>query len=183
VADTKITLMASGPATGELPVSYGNMTLSLVDYVQLTLIAPFRGQTDEVSKALKTAIGMGLPAVGKATQSKGTSIQWFGRGQYMLAGTEAPSILGAAITDQSDGWVSLDLYGPEVAQVMARLVPVDLRAKAFAEGTAIRTDLHGMMVAITRPGSDTVRIMGFRSMARSLTHTITDAMAHVAALG
>jgi sarcosine oxidase subunit gamma len=65
---------------------------------------------------------------------------------------------------------------------MARLVPVDLREAAFPEGAAVRTDLHTMMVAVARTGPETLRIMGFRSMAGTLVHALGEAMETVAGL-
>ncbi|WP_407492833.1 sarcosine oxidase subunit gamma [Pseudooceanicola sp. MF1-13] len=182
MVEPKITLTATAPITGDLPLADGGMTLSLADPGSLTLIAPFNGQAVAVSQALNDATGLALPETGRMEQGERAYVQWFGRGQTLLAGGGAPDLPGAAITDQTDGWVTLDLTGPNVAQVMARLVPVDLRDAAAPVGTALRTDLHGMMVAISCPAPDHIRIMGFRSMAKTLTHAIGDAMAHVAAL-
>lgn len=182
MTEPKLTLIAASPVTGDLPVTKGALTLSRIDPGRLTLIAPFKGQAGPTSAALENATGLALPDRGRLVQSGAASIQWFGRGQYLLAGVAAPDLPQAAITDQTDGWVVLELTGPGAATVMARLVPVDLRLEAAPTGTALRTDLHGMMVAITRPSEDRLRIFGYRSMARSLCHAITDAMTHVAAL-
>lgn len=176
-----LTLTASTPATGTLPVTRGTMTLSLADPGPLTSIAPHKGQAGAVSDALKAATGLALPGVGTCATGKG-AIQWFGRDLWLLSGVAAPDLPGAALTDQTDAWVTLDLTGPQGAEVMARLVPVDLRLAAFPEGAAARTEMHGMMVAVTRTGPDALRIMAFRSMAKTLTHAMIEAMENVAAL-
>jgi sarcosine oxidase subunit gamma len=178
VAD--FTLTAGAPALATLPVTHGDMTLKRVEPGPLTAIAPFRGQGAQVSDALKAATGLtlgpGYSAAGAA------AIQWFGRDLWLLSGIPAPALPKAALTDQSDAWGTLELTGPKIAGVMARLVPVDLRDTACPEGAAIRTEMHGMMVALARTGPETLRIMAFRSMAATLARTVSKAMEHVASL-
>lgn len=176
----EITLTKVTPATGALPLSKGGMTLTLVDPGPLTSVAPFRGQMQATSDALKTATGLALGPGYVA--SNGASIQWFGRDLWLLAGVAAPDLPRAALTDQTDAWVTLELTGPRIAEIMARLVPLDLRDAAFPPGTAVRTEMHGMMIALARTGPESLRIMAFRSMAGTLTRTIGEAMKHVAAL-
>lgn len=176
----EITLTQVPPATGALPRAKGGMTLALVDPGPLTSIAPFRGQAGVVSKALKTATGLALGPGHVALN--GAAIQWFGRDLWLLAGVTVPDLPGAALTDQTDAWVTLELTGPHIAEVMARLVPLDLRDPAFPPGTAVRTELHGMMVALARTGPESLRITAFRSMAGTLARTIGEAMENVAAL-
>ena len=176
----ELTLTPVPPATGALPVTTGSMTLALATPGPLTSIAPFRGQTEAVSEALKAATDLTL-APGY-TASGGAAVQWFGRDLWLLSGIAAPDLPGAALTDQTDAWVTLDLTGPRIAGVMSRLVPLDLREGAFPEGRAVRTEMHGMMVALARTGPESLRIMAFRSMAGTLAGTISEAMEHVAAL-
>jgi len=177
----KLSLAASAPLTGALPVRNGGMSLTLVDPGPLWSVAPFAGQGAAVSSALKAAIGLTLPEPGRRVTEGAVALQWFGRDLWLLSGAEPPK-LPAALTDQSDSWVTLDLTGPRGAEVMARLVPVDLREAAFPEGAAVRTDLHTMMVAVARTGPETLRIMGFRSMAGTLVHALGEAMETVAGL-
>ncbi|WP_375173364.1 sarcosine oxidase subunit gamma [Pseudooceanicola sp.] len=175
-----ITLTPVAPATGALPVTRGAMTLSLAEPGPLTSIAPFRGQVEATSAALKATTGLSLgPGYAAA---KGRAVQWIGRDLWLLSGTTAPDLPGAALTDQTDAWVTLELTGPDIAGVMARLVPLDLRDTAFPEGRAVRTEMHGMMVALARTGPENLRIMAFRSMAGTLAATIGEAMESVAAL-
>lgn len=176
----EFSLTSAAPATGALPVRQGPMTLRLADPGPLTSVAPFRGQAADTSAALKAATGLTL-APGYAARGS-AAIQWFGRDLWLLSGMPAPDLPGAALTDQTDAWVTLDLSGPQIAGVMARLVPLDLRDAAFPEGTAVRTEMHGMMVALARTGPDTLRIMAFRAMAKTLTQAVSEAMEHVAAL-
>ena len=98
--------------------------------------------------------------------------------------TPDPTLAGhAAMVDQSDGWAVLRLEGAGAAEVLARLVPLDLRAPQFRRGHTARTELQHMMASLTRLGPDAFLIMVFRSMARTLVHDLTSAMEAVAARG
>lgn len=177
----EITLTPVPPSTGPLPHAKGGMTLSLMDPGPLTSIAPLRGQGAATASAM-TAAGLPWPSAGEIAMDAGASVQWFGRDLWLLAGRPAPDLPMAALTDQSDAWVTLELTGPRIAEVMARLVPIDLRLTAFPEGSATRTEMHGMMVALARTGPQALRIMAFRAMARTLADTVSEAMENVAAL-
>lgn len=181
---TDFSLTASQITTGQrkLPVTIGAMTLSRVDPGSLTSVAPFKGQVAAVSRALEKAIGLPLPDTGRVTSNADTTVQWFGRDLWLLAGQVVPDLPGAAVTDQTDAWATLQLAGPDLTAVMARLVPLDLRDATFPTGAAARTDLQGMNVAIARTGPEVLSIMGFRSMAGTLSDKITSAMQTIAAL-
>lgn len=173
------------PAAGLTPVTVGTMTLTEPDLGQLTLITPFKGQVQAVSDAMLAAHGMALPDAGQTTGQDGARAIWFGLGQTLLAGPAADASLGAgaALVDQSDAWAVLQLRGDELGPVLARLVPVDIRAASFAVGQTIRTELAHMMASVTRVADDAVVIMVFRSMAHTAVHELRDAMEAVAARG
>ncbi|MFK7755008.1 MAG: sarcosine oxidase subunit gamma [Sedimentitalea sp.] len=167
-----------------LPITLGTCRLSQDECGALTSIAPFNGQKAALSDALKAAHGMAFPAPNRATGKDGARAIWFQRGMAMLVGPRPdPSLTDhAAVTDQSDAWCVLRLSGDTEA-VLARLVPIDLRAQHFKRGHTARTQLMHMTTSITRLGPDTVQIMVFRSMATTLVHDLKTAMEAVAARG
>lgn len=178
-------LMAKSPCEGLLPLTYGDVSLSEVEMTRLTSLAAFKGQDKALSEALKAAHGMALPAVNRATGREGGRAIWFGQGQVMLLGPEPDAALGrsAAMTDQSDAWALLRLEGAGAEDVLARLVPLDLRQSVFKRGHTARSQLQHMMVSITRVGDNAFLLMGFRSMAKTLVHDLETAMRGVAARG
>ncbi|TCL09927.1 sarcosine oxidase subunit gamma [Shimia isoporae] len=178
-------LIAKSPCEGLLPVRAGDVTLIELDAGAMTSIAPFKGQEKAVSDALKSAHGMAFPAANRATGKEGARAIWFGQGQAILVGPEADASLGAmaAMTDQSDAWAVVRLEGEGAEDVLARLVPVDLRSSVFKRGHTARSMLQHMMVSITRVGDNAFQIMAFRSMARTLVHELEIAMKGVAARG
>ena len=157
------------------PVTHGQATLALTDPGRMTSIAPFAGQEGAVHAVL-SAIGLGFPAPNRVVSGPTSSIVWTGRAQAFLVGAEAPVLTGlAAITDQTDGWVALTLSGLAAADVLMRLVPLDLRPMAFPPGNAARSGLNHMPMILWRDATG-FTLMTFRSMARTAWHEVETAM-------
>lgn len=176
-------LIAKTPCDGLLPLTIGTVSLTEELPGALTSIAAMKGQDKALSVALKAAHGMVLPQVNRATGKAGSRAIWFAQGQVMLAGPAPDAVLAmhASLTDQSDAWAVVRLEGDAAEDVLARLVPVDLRASVFKRGHTMRTDLMHMMASITRVGDRAFQIMVFRSMAGTLVHDLKTAMEGVAA--
>lgn len=161
-------------------LTLGTVTLTEVDIGPITSVAVFPGGAKMVAKGLKT-IGLAMPAPNTFAGKNGARIVWTGRDQAFLIGVEPPALEGAALTDQSDGWAALGLTGAGAVEVLARLVPVDLRLAAFPVGRAIRTQMNHMNVVILRTGDHAFEVLGFRSMARTAWHELETTMHMVAA--
>ena len=164
-----------------LPVMEGGLTLSEADPAPITSVAPFAGQERAAGSALK-ALGLGWPKPGQAVTGQGGTCLWSGQGQALLIGPEPEGLVGiAALTDQSDAWARLELSGPHAADVLARLVPLDLRERAFPVGAVARSGLNHMMMVLHRTGSESFEVLVFRSMAATAVHELRHAMvAHAA---
>nr|WP_253196057.1 sarcosine oxidase subunit gamma [Roseovarius sp. PS-C2] len=176
-------MRAKSPCDGLLPLSIGGVTLSEGAPGAMTCLMPYKGRAGALSGALEAACGIAAPAPGRSTVSDGARILWFGRETLLLIGPEpAPELAQyAAVADHSDAWAVVRLEGPGAVDVLARLVPVDLRESAFAPGATARSELRHMQAAITRLSGDAFEIMVFRSMARALVHDLRDVMESVAA--
>ena len=176
-----VELTAISPCAGLLPVTKGTVTLSELDLGPLTSVAPFKGQEKAVCAAMKDAHGVAYPAANRMNSKAGVQALWFGQGQALLTGAKADvSIAGlAALTDQSDAWTVVELKGDRAADVLARLVSIDLRPSEFKRGHSVRCELMHMMASVTKTGADSFQIMVFRSMAKTLIHDLTTAMGNV----
>lgn len=172
-----VSLIPLTPAEGLLPLTIGNVSVTEVLAGPLTSVAPFKGQHGAVSQALQDQIGVGLPAPNRRT----SPVTWFGHGVWMVRGKV--SVAGAAVTDQSDAWVIVALMGRKAEDVLARLVPVDLRATVFGKDHVAKTMLAHMPVTITRTGPEAFEIMAMRSMTGTLVHDLEVAMRALAARG
>ena len=171
------------PCAGLLPVSVGDLSLTEMGPVRMTSLAPYRGCVPALSAAMQAAHGVAWPEPGRMTGDTQACALWFGRDMALLIGPEPEAGLAAhaALTDQSDGWAVVQLEGRQVAEVLARLCPLDLRDAVFAPGHTARTDVAHMAGSISRLGPQLWQIMVFRSMAATLVHEAEIAMRRVAA--
>lgn len=178
-------LIATSPCAGLLPFENGAAELSEVDPGPMTSLSPFRGRADALSAALESAHGLALPGPNRCTQAGGARALWFGHAHVLLTGVRPAESLSdhAALTDQGDAWAVLRLEGERAAEVLARLVPVDLRDGHFAQGHAARTLVGHMQGAVTRVGPRAFEVMVFRSMGPTLVAELRTAMEQVAARG
>ncbi len=176
-------LTGKPPCDGLLPLEIGAVTLVEADPGRLTSVAPYRGGAEALGRALVSAHGLDWPAPNRMSVKGAARLIWFGRDMALLAGpAPAPGLAEhAALTDQSDAWAAVDLAGDDAEQVLARLVPIDLRAAHFAVGHTARTLIGHMTASITRLGPDRFLILVFRSMAGTLVHDLKTALEAVAA--
>ncbi len=174
-------LIATAPLGFVKPVTLAQTTLTQMDWVQITSIAPFQGREGEVDKAL-AKIGLGFPAP-NTLQAKGAArIAWTGRAQAFLMGEDCPDLGdAAAITDQSDAWARFALAGPAAVDTLARYVPVDLRLTALPVGASIRSQLYHVPLCLMRLGVDSFEVLVFRSMAQTAWHELESALRTLAA--
>lgn len=170
-------LIARTPAEGLCPVTAGGIALTEATLGPMTSIAVQAGQAGPLSAALEQATGADLPGPGETRLGRdGARVIWFGAGHVLLTGIAPPDLPGVPMTDQSDGWCALHLKGAGARDVLARLTPIDLRDRAFAEGTTARTLLNHMQSSVTRLGLEAFLILVFRSMAGTAVHEIATAM-------
>ena len=176
-----VNLSATSPAAGLLPYENAGTVLSELALGRMTSLAPFKGQESAVADAL----GVELPAIGRSNMAKVQEITWFSQGQSLVIGSAQLSGLDgiAATTDQSDAWCCQSLSGALSDQVLARLVPVDVRAQIFGIGHVMRSQLGHMPMHLTRVSDDGFRLMSFRSMAETMVHEITRALDFLATRG
>ena len=173
-------LIAKSALEGQGPLHLGGVTLAEAAVGPITSVAVLPGGAKAVAKGLK-GLGLTFPAPNSFVEKKDVRIVWTGREQAFLIGVEPPALEGAAVTDQSDGWAVLAISGVGAVDVLARLVPLDLRLPAFPVGCAVRSGLNHMNGVILRTGDYAFEIMVFRSMARTAWHELEAAMQAVAA--
>lgn len=168
-------LIAESPCAGLLPQTVGGFEIT--EYVPRLAfsVAPFKGKQALVSKALKSALGLSLPTPNKSAEVGDIRALWIGLDQWLVMGADVPELDGAAVTDQSDAWAFVRISGKGVEDVLARLVPVDLRRGQFRNGQTARTMIAHMTGSVTRIGAHEFEIMVMRSMAATLVHDVVQA--------
>ncbi len=178
-------LIAKSPCAGLLPLTIGDVTLTEEEAGAMTVLTPRKGKAEAAAEALAKAHGPAWPEPGRATGPAGARAIWFGHDEVLLMGPDPDKSLGqhAYLVDQSDAWAAVRLEGEGTEDVLARLVPIDLRPEVFKRGHSARTQLFHMSVSITRLPDGAFLILAFRSMAASLVHDLKRAMEAVAARG
>ncbi len=177
-------LIATGPLDGihaaEAPFEAAGCTLDTLALGPVAAVMPLPGAAADADSALRAA-GLGLSDPGRLIEGpEGARVAWAGRETVFLIGMQAPDLPGASVVDLTDGWVGLSLAGPGAVEVLARLVPIDLRHAAFPDGRAARTLLgHIQVLILKRAGR--FEILLTRSYARTAWHEIVTAMRAVAA--
>lgn len=173
-------LVARGAFEGVAMPAAEGVALTAVEPGAVTSVAPFRGGDEAVAGAL----GLGeLPEPGLAVAAGGGRLAWWGEGRWLLLGAEVPDGVAAraAVVPQGDGVAWARLEGPLARDVLARLVPLDLREGAFPVGAVARTLLNHMAVTLWREGAEAWSILAMRSMAATVAREVGEAVAHVAA--
>ncbi len=154
-------------------VTHGPLTLTEVSGLALTSIA--------LGQGLEPApFGLTLPAVAGLSLQGDTLAFWTAPSQWMLSypeGAALPALEGCAVTDQTDGWVTLDLRAQDqttLERALEKLVNLDLRR--FTPGQARRTGMAHLSVFVLRMDVNTIRILGPRSAAGTLWRALETAM-------
>jgi sarcosine oxidase subunit gamma len=165
-----------------LPVDLGGLRLSEVEPGPVTSVAAFKGKDAEVSTAMQAAHGMHMPAPNGMREAGEARALWFAPRMALVMGVAVDDSLAAhaALTDQSDAWAVVRLEGPQAADVLARVTPIDLRAGAFGPGSTARTEVQHMQASITCLGENLYQVMVFRAFAETLVHDLKTAMQAVA---
>lgn len=175
-------LIAISPCAGLLPKDIGHLTIDEVDVSDAVVVAPFAGRTKEVSAALKEQLGIAFPGANRSTSKGHARAIWFGAGQALIMSQETPDVGNlAAVTAQGDGLAAVTVSGEDALEVLARLVPIDLRAASFKRGHTARSLVNHMTATITRIAADRFEIITMRSMAQTLVSELEEAALSVKA--
>ena len=172
-------LIATGPMDGAAPVEAAGCTLEVLDLGPMAAVLPWPGRVGAVDAALK-ARGLGFPAPGHSLEVAGTRIVWAGRDAAFVIGDAPGTLDDAAVVDLTDGWAGLSLAGTGAEDALARLVPLDLRPAAFAEGAAART-LLGHVPALIHRRAGGFEILVMRSYLATARHEVETALRALAA--
>ncbi|MFP7569457.1 sarcosine oxidase subunit gamma [Marivita sp. S2033] len=154
--------------------TFGALTISENVDLALASLAVLR------DRSAPQPFGMTLPSAGTATFSGDAVALWIGSNQWLIgrAETEAADFAaavkqeapGCAVTEQTDGFVVLDIVSNTGADLIAALMSklVNLDPTLLCPGCATRTGLKHMTVFLVRRADDHLTVMGLRSLAEAL---------------
>ena len=177
-----VDLYATAAAATALPLKIGTVYVEEVE-TSLFLVGPFDKKLKQAAAVLVTQMGLEWPTAHVMKRTGVAYALWFDHAHIALMGVEpsAKLLQYAAVTDVSDGWCIVDISGPEVRDVLARVTPLDMRSKSFKTGMTQRSMLMHMQASISCLGKSHFRVMVFRSMALTVVHDLAVAMESVAA--
>lgn len=141
--------------------------LTLREDLALTRIMPFRGQANSTADALVPWWEGRLPDAGCASWSGCTGLAWAGANCWMLirprgplpeTGAIASALEGrAAVSDASDGFLPLDLTGPELPGLLAKGCSLDL--DRFEPGSSTSTQIAHTHLRLLRMDQNSFRLL------------------------
>lgn len=148
----------------------------------LASVAARAGQEKPMAAAAKKLVGAALPGVGGVAGKGDMTAFWIGPEQWMIeAPMESHEDLAAlvkaslkdtaSVTEQTDGWVRVDVDGPRTPDIFERLCALDTRA--MATNTVSRTSIeHLGCFVLCREAGSRFSVLGPRSSAASLHHAL-----------
>lgn len=115
--------------------------------LRLASVIACRGRSDAASEAIERAFGVALPVTPRFASGRGIAFAWSGPGQWLAIAAEdavpdgdieallTPHLVGlAAVCEQSDGRLVVEVAGTRARELLAKGIPVDLHPRAFAPG-------------------------------------------------
>lgn len=159
--------------------TFGALTLTEENAIALASLALRRGVQAPQPRGLQ------LPDVGVWVAGDGIAAFWAAPGQWMIEGPHraesdfardvAAAAPGCCVTEQTDGWVCLEMSAPpdDLRRLLEKLVNHD--PTRLTPGHAIRCGLEHMSVFVIRRAENRLAIWGMRSLAESLWHALETA--------
>ncbi|WP_229802146.1 sarcosine oxidase subunit gamma [Paramylibacter ulvae] len=82
-------------------------------------------------------------------------------------------------TDQTDGWVTLEISGENTISALERICPINLHPDQFQIGHAARTAMEHMGCIILRTDTQTFHLFSASSSAESFLHAVETSIKNV----
>ncbi len=183
--------VAPMPGAEPLPDAAG-VAAVVRDGLGLATVLARRGASSALAERVRSRFAVNLPAGPRREAAGAVAFAGTGPGAWLAmaerGGNEfAAELLRdldgvASVSDQSDGYVVIRLTGAGVRAALAKLVPVDVHARAFAVGHTASTVASHIGVTLWRLADDprggvVFEVAMFRSLARSFWEALAEAAA------
>jgi sarcosine oxidase subunit gamma len=192
------TFAARSPLAGALSAAEGHgaaggragITAVIRDGVGFATVMTRRGASDALNQRIRERFGIDLPHGPHRSAATGVAFIGMGPGSWLAlaerVGNEFAARLMseldgvASVSDQSDGYTMIRLSGANVRDALAKLIPIDVDARAFQVGDAASTVASHIGVTVWRlpDGPDSAplfELILFRSLTRSFWHALAEA--------
>jgi sarcosine oxidase subunit gamma len=143
-----------------------------------------RNKRSGLANALETAFGIALPEGACRTTAGSLALAGTAPGQWIASaeGTDATGLAArlrarigpfAAVTDQSDARLALQLSGAKLRDALAKGVAIDLHPNVFKVGDVVVTPIAYIGTQIDRLDAETFQLTTARSTAGSFWSWLT----------
>jgi sarcosine oxidase subunit gamma len=161
------------------------VVLKMVPSCALVSVIARQGTTEALAAAVKRAFDVDLPMTPRLARGRGISFLWCGHRHWFALSDDTAGIFGklspeirslAALSDQSDSRLVVELSGPAARATLTKLTPIDLHPRAFRVGETAVTMFGHIGAQITLiDDQPTYDLMFPRSFADSFLHSVSDA--------
>jgi sarcosine oxidase subunit gamma len=167
--------LAKPRALGLPTANPGVRVSEVADFAAIGVIAR-RGKSAEVSAILSRHIGSAVEDAPRRAGTPSLSVAGTAPGQWLVVGRgdaaarleslRADLVSHAAVTDQGDGRLMVEIAGPRARDALAKGIAIDLDASAFKVGDAAQTSAAhlGLQIALVDE-TPTFEIISPRSTA------------------
>ena len=164
------------------------VTLDRLEGLTMLLLRGDLGAEGPGGTAART-LGLSLPEARQARIEGGRGMVWMAPDEALIflgpdEGADGLEALSTAldgafaqVSDMSDARVGFDLSGPWAAEVLAKLMPLDLDPARFGAGQAARSHLGQIAAAVVCLAPGRFRLLCFRSVADYAEALLHDAIA------
>lgn len=176
----EITLHAAPILGADLSIGPNRIT-ERSDLALISVAVPLDG-AERLAQALHDAWGLTMPTARLSSQATDLRAILSAPDQLLLLfphdGADAEAhvqsqLKGAGYTtDQTDGWVMLELSGPDTLSALERICPIDLDTSGFPSGAFARTVMEHMGALVLRLEDDRLLLMSASSSAASFLHAV-----------
>lgn len=163
-------------------VGIGSSTLRVVPKKELLAISFPSWARQQLAAQLAP-----LPSPGRSVEfGEGQYLLWLGVGQLMSYSKDDPigetrmaqQIAPAGnVTELSDGWIALELEGPDALERLDLIAMPDLAEGSFDVGEITSTVINHLRVLIWRQSPTRLVLLSPASSARSLVHRLREDLA------
>ena len=151
-----------------------------------------RGQLEALAQRIRERFGIELPRGNFRKEAQHIAFAGLGPETWLATsetgGNEFSALLReeigtlASISDQSDGYAVLRMTGTKVRDALAKLIPIDVHARAFRPGGVASTVASHIGITLWRlddaaDGTPVFEIAVFRSLADSFWHALAQSAA------
>lgn len=179
--------LAAAPVLGGASLELsGNRIVERDDLAIVSIATPLGGE-DALTEALRNGWSLDVPEPTRSSLSGEVRAVWTAPDQMMLifphATPDAEAVVQERLggtgytTDQTDGWIVLEVAGPDTLSALERICPLDL--PSFEIGGTGRTAMEHMGAMAVRTGDDAFLLMSASSSAASFLHAVETSYRYV----